>query len=32
MVFGLPKIDSLDLCEGCVYGKQIRKSFLVEKT
>ena len=31
MVFGLPKIGSLDLCEGCVYGKQIRKSFPVGK-
>lgn len=22
MVVGLPKIDSLDFCEGCVYGKK----------
>jgi transposase InsO family protein len=29
MVLGLPKIESLDLCEGCIYGKQKRKSFPV---
>ncbi|KAA3475371.1 retrovirus-related Pol polyprotein from transposon TNT 1-94 [Gossypium australe] len=29
MVFGLPKIESLDLCEGCIFGKQCKKPFLV---
>ena len=29
MVIGLPKIDSIDFCEGCVYGKQSRPSFPV---
>lgn len=24
MVVGLPKVKSLDFCEGCVYGKQSR--------
>lgn len=24
MVFGLPKINSFDFCEGCVYRKQSR--------
>lgn len=32
MVIGLPKINELDLCEGCIYGKQIRKSFPVGKS
>ena len=32
MVFGLPRIDSISLCEGCSYGKQTRKSFPVGKT
>jgi len=32
MIFGLPKIGFLDLCEGCVYGKQIRKSFPIGMT
>ena len=27
MVFGLPKIDSLDFCESCIYGKQSKKPF-----
>ncbi|KAG7576575.1 Ribonuclease H-like superfamily [Arabidopsis thaliana x Arabidopsis arenosa] len=27
MVVGLPKIEGLKLCEGCVFGKQTRKSF-----
>ncbi|KAK9157521.1 hypothetical protein Scep_004095 [Stephania cephalantha] len=27
MVHGLPRINSIELCEGCVYGKQTRKSF-----
>ena len=27
MVLGLSKIDSFDLYEGCLYGKQARKSF-----
>ncbi|CAL5412844.1 unnamed protein product [Camellia sinensis] len=31
MVFGLPKIGSIELCEGCIYGKQTRKSFPVGK-
>lgn len=31
MVLGLPKIDSIELCEGCIYGKQTRKSFPVGK-
>jgi len=31
MVFGLPRIDSTNLCEGCIYGKQTRKSFPVGK-
>lgn len=32
MVIGLPKINELDLCEGCIYGKQTRKSFPVGKS
>ncbi|KAL1211506.1 Retrovirus-related Pol polyprotein from transposon TNT 1-94 [Cardamine amara subsp. amara] len=31
MVVGLPKIDGLELCEGCIYGKQTRRSFPVGK-
>ena len=31
MVIGLPKIDDIDICEGCVYGKQSRKLFPVSK-
>ena len=31
MVHGLPKIHSIDLCDGCIYGKQTRKSFPVRK-
>ena len=31
MLLGLPKISSLILCEWCIYGKQIRKSFPVRK-
>lgn len=27
MVLGLPRIGSINLCEGCIYGKQTRKSF-----
>lgn len=27
MVYGLPEIESIDLCEGCIYGKQHRKLF-----
>jgi Reverse transcriptase (RNA-dependent DNA polymerase)/gag-polypeptide of LTR copia-type/Integrase core domain/GAG-pre-integrase domain/Domain of unknown function (DUF4219)/Zinc knuckle len=27
LVHGLPEIDDLEFCEGCVYGKQSRKSF-----
>lgn len=29
MVFGLPNIGEVGFCEGCVYGKQSRKSFPV---
>lgn len=32
MVIGLPKIKELDLCEGCIYGKQTRKLFPVGKS
>jgi len=32
MVIGLPKINELDLCEGCIYGKQAKKSFPVGKS
>lgn len=32
MVKGLPKIDDIKLCQGCVYGKQTRKSFPVGKS
>jgi len=31
MVVGLPKINDLDFCEGCVYGKQRRISFPINK-
>ena len=31
MFFGLPRIDSINLCEGCIYGKQTRKSFSIGK-
>lgn len=31
LVIGLPEIDDIDLCKGCVYGKQSRKSFPVNK-
>ncbi|KAL4312806.1 hypothetical protein GQ457_01G025220 [Hibiscus cannabinus] len=31
MVQGLPKINSIDLCDGCINGKQTRKSFPVGK-
>lgn len=31
MVTGLPKINSFDLCESCIYGKQSRKSFPIRK-
>ena len=24
MVYGLPRIESIELCEGCIYGKQSR--------
>ncbi|KAL6351339.1 hypothetical protein AAG906_035131 [Vitis piasezkii] len=27
MMFGLPKIDSVNVCEGCIYGKQGKKPF-----
>lgn len=29
MVFGLPKLDNIGFCEGCVYGKQSKKPFPV---
>lgn len=32
MVVGLPKIVSHGFCEGCVFGKQNRKSFSVDKS
>lgn len=33
MVLGLPKIDALEnVCEGCIYGKQSKKSFPVGKS
>ena len=32
MVIGLPKINEHDMCEGCIYGKQARKSFPVGKS
>ncbi|KAL3502209.1 hypothetical protein ACH5RR_036658 [Cinchona calisaya] len=32
MVLGLPKIESFDLCEGCIYGKQNRSSFPIGKS
>lgn len=32
MVLGLPRIDAHEFCEGCVYGKQNRKSFPVDKS
>ena len=25
MIFGLPRIDSINLYEGCIYGKQTKK-------
>lgn len=31
MVVGLPKIDTLEFCDGCVYGKQHKASFPVGK-
>ena len=31
MVFGLPKINTLDVCEGCIYSKQSKKSFPIGK-
>ena len=31
MVFGLPKLENLGFCEGCVYGKQSKKPFPVGK-
>jgi len=32
MVFGLPKVENLDFCESCVYGKQSKKCFPVSKS
>lgn len=32
MVLGLPEINELEFCEGCVYGKQCRGSFPVGKS
>ena len=31
MDIGLPKIDDLEFCEGCVYGKQNRVSLPINK-
>ncbi|KAA0066378.1 retrovirus-related Pol polyprotein from transposon TNT 1-94 [Cucumis melo var. makuwa] len=31
MVIGLPKISAINICKGCVYGKQTRKSFPIGK-
>ena len=31
MVRGLPNIDHIRACEGCIYGKQNRKSFLARR-
>ncbi|KAA0045239.1 putative gag-pol polyprotein, identical [Cucumis melo var. makuwa] len=31
MVIGLSKITAINICEGCVYGKQTRKSFPIGK-
>ena len=32
MVFRLPKIDSLEFCETCIYGKQCKRPFLKGKS
>ena len=32
MVVGLPEIVQTDLCEGCIYGKQTRRSFPAAKS
>ena len=32
IIFGLPRIDSTNLCEGCIYSKQTRKSFHVGRS
>lgn len=32
MVVGLPEMGKLDLCEGCIFGKQSRKPFPVGKS
>ncbi|XP_060195162.1 uncharacterized protein LOC132624392 [Lycium barbarum] len=32
MIFGLPKVENLDFCESCVYGKQSKKVFPVGKS
>ena len=32
MVLGLPNIDAIEFCEGCVLGKQSRKSFPIGKS
>jgi len=31
MAFRLPKLNNLDFCEGCVYGKQSKKPIPVGK-
>lgn len=28
MVFELPRIELLDFCEGCIYGKYVKNYFL----
>lgn len=32
MVFGLPKVENLDFCESCVYGKQSKIIFPIGKS
>lgn len=32
MVYGLPRIESMGLCESCIFGKQSKKSFPVGKS
>lgn len=29
MVFGLPKLENLNFCESCVYGKKSKKPFSI---
>lgn len=32
MVYGVPRIESLELCEGCIYGKQNKLPFPMGKS